>query len=443
MKQIISRISKTTIPSKVIQKSKKEIADKVYKLVEKEIQKYSEVIELEFGGSYAKDTWLSKDADIDIFIKFKKTISEERLENISKKIGFESLKKYSPYVRYSQHPYVEAKVKNTKINIVPCYDVKIGEWKSAADRSPFHTKFMKKSLTLKMKNEVRVLKTFLKSNGIYGAEIAKQGFSGYISEVLILEFGSFENLIISISKIKENQIIGKTSKSFDTSIVVIDPIDSNRNLAAAISNENIGKFILISRALKEKPSLEFFKNKKLKTSNKFWNNLLIIKFDFKARSPDIIWGQIKRATSTLSTQLELEGFTVLRSKSHTDQQKEVYLLFFLESTKISEIYQKKGPEFFREDSTSSFISKNLKNAELVWVGNDKKIISLEKRKHVDAVSFMKEFLEKNLQVGIPKGLQSDFKRGFKVFVGNKKLSKSIKEEAAELISVDGTLLYFN
>ena len=443
MKQIISKISKTTIPSKIIQKSKKEIADKVYKLVEKEIQKYSEVIELEFGGSYAKDTWLSKDADIDIFIKFKKNISEEKLESISKKIGFESLKKYSPYVRYSQHPYVEAKIKNTKINIVPCYDVKIGEWKSAADRSPFHTKFMKKSLTLKMRNEVRVLKTFLKINGIYGAEIAKQGFSGYISEVLILEFGSFENLITSISNIKENQIIGKTSKSFDTSIVVIDPIDSNRNLAAAISNENIGKFILISRALKEKPSLGFFKNKKQKISNKFWNNLLIIKFEFKSRSPDIIWGQIKRATSTLSTQLELEGFTVLRSKSHTDQQKEAYLLFFLESTKINETYQKKGPEFFREDSTHSFILKNLKNAELVWIGNDRKIISLEKRKYVDAVSFMKEFLEKSLQVGIPKGLQGDFKRGFKVFVGNKNLSKSIKEEAAELISVDGTLLHFN
>lgn len=443
MKQIISKIAKTTIPSEINQKSKKEIADKVYKLVEKEIQKYSEVIELEFGGSYAKDTWLSKDADIDIFIKFKKSISEEKLESISKKIGFESLKKYSPYVRYSQHPYVEAKIKNTKINIVPCYDVKIGEWKSAADRSPFHTKFMKKSLTLKMRNEVRVLKTFLKINGIYGAEIAKQGFSGYISEVLILEFGSFENLITSISNIKENQIIGKTSKSFDTSIVVIDPIDSNRNLAAAISNENIGKFILISRALKEKPSLGFFKNKKQKISNKFWNNLLIIKFEFKSRSPDIIWGQIKRATSTLSTQLELEGFTVLRSKSHTDQQKEAYLLFFLESTKINETYQKKGPEFFREDSTHSFILKNLKNAELVWIGNDRKIISLEKRKYVDAVSFMKEFLEKSLQVGIPKGLQGDFKRGFKVFVGNKNLSKSIKEEAAELISVDGTLLHFN
>ena len=443
MKQIISKISKTVIPSKITEESKKQIAKLAYDSVEKEIKKYSEVVGLEFGGSFAKCTWLSKDADIDIFIRFKKNVSEEKFEKISKKIGFDSLKKYHPYVRYSQHPYVEAKIKNTKINIVPFYDVKIGEWKSAADRSTFHTKFMEKSLTPKMRSEVRILKTFLKSNRIYGAEIAKQGFSGYISEVLILEFGNFENLIKSISKIKENQVIGKTSKTFDTSIVVMDPIDGNRNLAAAISDENIGKFILISRAFKEKPGLEFFKNKKSKVSKEYWNNVLVVKFNFKSRSPDIIWGQIKRAASTLSTQLELGGFSVLRSKSHTDQQKEAYLLFFLESTKISQIYAKKGPEFFREDSTQSFISKNLKNAELVWVGNDKKIISLGKRKHGEAVSFMREFLKNNLQVGIPSGLQSDFKRGFTVSIGSKNLSKSIKEETAELISVDGTLLHFN
>ena len=443
MKVVISKVSKSVVPSKTVERSKNQIGEIAFSLVKKEIEKYPEVVGLEYGGSFAKGTWLSKDADIDIFIKFKKNTSEEKFEKNSQKIGFNSLKKYSPYVRYSQHPYVEAKIKNTKINIVPCYDVKIGEWKSAADRSPFHTKFMKKSLTSKMKNDVKVLKMFLKSNGIYGAEIAKQGFSGYISEVLILEYGSFENLIKSISKIKENQIIGKASKTFDTSIVIIDPIDSNRNLAAAISDENIGKFILISRAFKDKPSLGFFKTKKPRTVNKFWDNLLVIKFDFKPRSPDIIWGQIKRATTTISTQLELGGFIVLRSKSYTDQKKEAYLLFFLESTKISGVYQKKGPEFFREDSTHSFISKNLRDAELVWVGDERKVVSLEKRKHSDSVSFMKEFLKKNLQVGIPKGLQNDFKKGFKVSIGNKGLSKSIKEEAAELISVDGTLLHFN
>ena len=443
MKELISEIQKSVVPTKTIEKSKSKIADLAFKLVENEIAKYPEVLGLEFGGSYAKGTWLSKDADVDIFVKFKKNTSEEKFEQISKKIGFDALKSYSPYVRYSEHPYVEAKIKDTKINVVPFYDVKLGEWKSSADRSPFHTKFMGKSLTTKMRDEVRILKTFLKSNGIYGAEIAKQGFSGYVSEVLILNFGSFENTIKSISSIKENQIIGKTTKKFGTSIVIIDPIDSNRNLAAAISNENVGKFILVSRGFKEKPRLIFFKNKKSETSKNYWNNLLVIKFNFKSRSPDVIWGQIKRATTSLSTQLELGGFNVLRSKAHTDQVKNAYLLFFLESTKISNTYSKNGPEFFRENSSKSFISKNLKNTELMWIKTDGKIISLEKRKHTDAVKFITEFLKKNLQTGVPKGLLADFKRGFGVSIGNKNLSKSIKEEAGELISTDGPLLYFN
>ena len=443
MKELISKIQKSVVPTKTIEKSKSKIADLAFKLVENEIAKYPEVLGLEFGGSYAKGTWLSKDADVDIFVKFKKNTSEEKFEQISKKIGFDALKSYSPYVRYSEHPYVEAKIKDTKINVVPFYDVKLGEWKSSADRSPFHTKFMGKSLTTKMRDEVRILKTFLKSNGIYGAEIAKQGFSGYVSEVLILNFGSFENTIKSISSIKENQIIGKTTKKFGTSIVIIDPIDSNRNLAAAISNENVGKFILVSRGFKEKPRLIFFKNKKSETSKNYWNNLLVIKFNFKPRSPDVIWGQIKRATTSLSTQLELGGFNVLRSKAHTDQVKDAYLLFFLESTKISNTYSKNGPEFFRENSSKSFISKNLKNTELMWIKTDGKIISLEKRKHTDAVKFITEFLKKNLQTGVPKGLLADFKRGFGVSIGNKNLSKSIKEEAGELISTDGPLLYFN
>ena len=443
MKQVISKVAKTVVPSKTIEKAKKGISELAYNLVEKEIKKFPEVIGLEFGGSFAKGTWLAKDADIDIFVRFKKSTSEQKFEIISKKIGFEALKKYSPYVRYSEHPYVEAKIKDTKVNVVPFYDVKLGEWKSSADRSPFHTRFMEKSLTPKMRNEIRILKTFLKSNGIYGAEIAKQGFSGYVSEVLILNFKSFENLIKSISEIKENQIIGKTSKKFETSIVIIDPIDSNRNLAAAISNENIGKFILTSRAFKEKPRLILFKNKKSKISKKYWENLLVVKFDFKQRSPDIIWGQIKRATSSLVTQLELSGFTVLRSKSHTDQVKEAYLLFFLESTKINRTYSKKGPEFFRENSSKSFISKNLKNTELMWIESSGKVISLEKRKQTEADKFMRDFLKKNLLTGIPKGLLDDFKHGFEVSVGSKNLSKSIKEEANELISTDGTFLHFN
>ncbi len=71
MKQIISKISKSVIPSKTTERSKKQIAELAFNLVEKEIEKFPEVTGLEFGGSFAKGTWLSQDADVDIFIRFK------------------------------------------------------------------------------------------------------------------------------------------------------------------------------------------------------------------------------------------------------------------------------------------------------------------------------------------------------------------------------------
>ena len=443
MKGIISKVKNTVIPSKSLEASKKNIADLAFSLVKDQLKKFPETNDLEFGGSFAKGTWLSKNADVDIFIKFKKDTSEEKFVEISRKIGFTSMKKYNPYVRYSEHPYVEAKIKDTKINVVPCYDVKLGSWKSAADRSPFHTIHMKKVLSPKMRDEVRLLKTFLQSVGIYGAEMAQQGFSGYVCEVLILNFGSFENVIKSIAKIKENQTIGKTSTKFETPITIIDPIDSKRNLAAAISEENIGKFILNCRAFQIKPSLKYFKPKKSIVSKGNTENVLVVKFDFKIRSPDIIWGQIKRANNSLKTQLEIGGFKVLRSSSYTDEEKEAYLLFLLESPIIPKKYSKIGPEFFREDDCRSFISKNISKTELMWINNDRKIVSLEKRKNPEVVKFLSEFLKNNLQTGIPKGLQSDFKKGFKVFLGTKNLSKSIKEVSKDLISTDDTIFHFN
>jgi len=118
----------------------------------------------------------------------------------------------------------------------------------------------------------------------------------------------------------------------------IDPIDSNRNLAAAVSEENIGKFVMIARAFQERPSLRFFKNRKPATAKKHWNNVLIVKFAYRERSSDMIWGQIKRASATLSTQLGLGGFQVIRSGSFADQKADAYLFFLLEETKISKTY---------------------------------------------------------------------------------------------------------
>ncbi len=152
MKQILNEAKRKVIPTKKLENEKSQVAKIAFNSVEKHISKYPEVLQVEFGGSYAKGTWLPEKADIDIFIKFKKSTPEKKFVSIAKKIGFDSMKKFNPYVRYSEHPYVEAHIKDTRVNVVPCYDVPSGRWKSAADRSTFHTRFMLESLTGEMKN---------------------------------------------------------------------------------------------------------------------------------------------------------------------------------------------------------------------------------------------------------------------------------------------------
>jgi len=442
MKQILNKVKRNVIPSKKLQSAKSQVAKIAFNSVERQVSKYPEVIQIEFGGSYAKGTWLPEKTDIDIFLKFKKSITEKKFVSIAKKIGFDSMKKFKPYVRYSEHPYVEAHIKGTRVNVVPCYDVEKGKWKSAADRSSFHTKFMLESLTGQMKDDVRLLKQFLKSGGVYGAEIAKQGFSGYVAEVLVWNFRSFENVIKKIAKIKLGDVIGKASKKFETPIVIIDPIDSNRNLAAAISTENIGKFVLSCRAFLKKPSLSFFKSRS--SSKKNLRDVIVVKFNYSARSPDIIWGQIKRAANSLATQMEVEGFKVLRNGAATDEKKEAALFFVSQALEIEKNMIREGPKFFRESDSEKFIAKNFKKGEIMWIDNKGKILSLQKRKTNNAKSFLNDLLKNHInKSGIPKGLKNDFKKGFKIIPGNKITNRAIKEVLFELVTTDATIFSTN
>ena len=332
---ILKKAKEIAIPNNKERKKVDKIANQVFSLVNKEAEKQKSVVSIHFGGSYAKETWTRGKIDIDIFVKFKRTTTEKNFEKIGRKIGFDSLKKFKPYVRYSEHPFVEANIDGVGVNVVPCYNVKNGEWKSAADRSTFHTEFMSEKLTGLMKDDIRVLKCFLEKNGMYGAEIAKQGFSGYVCEVLVYYLGSFENVLKKIAKLKNNEMVGDSPRKFESPIVIIDPIDRNRNLGAAISIENVTNLILIARNFLKKNSISYFKGKsKLKIPKEFTKNVLVINFKYKKRSNDIIYGQIKRASNSIESQMNKEGFNVLRNDSVAYDENKASLLFLLESIKI-------------------------------------------------------------------------------------------------------------
>jgi len=437
MNSILEYAKKETTPPKKLQEKKQRVAKKACDLVSQCIEKHPQVVGFELGGSYAKGTWVPEkpvdNVDIDIFVKFNKKTSEKDFRNIGTEIGFESLKKYKPYTRHAEHPFVEAVIDGTRVNIVPCYAVSKGQWQSATDRSIYHTKFMLQKLSNSMKEDVRILKKFLQHIEVYGAEIAKEGFSGYVTEALIFYFGSFEKTIKKISELKKGQVIGKSTKKFDSFVVIIDPIDDNRNLGTAISIENLGKFVLASRAFLRNPSKNFFKKPISKRIMRNTDKIIVVQFKVKERSDDIVWGQIKRASNALKTLLELGGFTVIRNSSTKDEKENAALIFLLHAKKIENSLVRSGPEISSKEHCEKFITANLKKSQLMWINEEGKMQSLQKRKHDDVKLFLRDILKNNLKnSGIPKGLEKDFKKGVKIIDANKVSTNPLKRQLQTL-----------
>lgn len=457
---VISKALQLCQPSSKEVQHLTEIAGEAMKLLR---QYYSPMItDVVLGGSFAKGTWLKRKdihdnsvksegcTDIDIFIKIDVSLQDEEFDELAKKIAKQSLSGYNPRLRYSSHPYVEAYVKGIRVNVVPCYNVEKGRWKSAADRSPFHTEYIRDNLDDEKKNQVRLLKKFLKSIGVYGAEIATAGFSGYVTEILILKYGSFVSVLKAISNIKEDKnviSIGKFDedvlKIFQSPIIIIDPIDSRRNLGTAISAESVGKAVLAARAFLEKPSLDFFREKKERYNDTFkeiYSNLLIVEFIYRQRSPDIIWGQIKRTLNAISKQLCIANFTVIRSIGDIDEKGHATFVFLLEAITLPPYMARTGPHIFRRNDTTSFISENIKKSLLMWIDNEMKVKSLVERKTTNAKEYVKLILANKKDVGVTKGLIEDIQETLQIYTGDEKeIHGLVKNAIYKLITTDSRI----
>ncbi|MGI0005736.1 MAG: CCA tRNA nucleotidyltransferase, partial [Nitrososphaera sp.] len=283
MQEVLAKATALSTPTAKEAAKIAAVADEAKRLVES--QAGEEVAGVVFGGSFAKGTWLRGDADVDIFIKIKQDVDEKRFEELGVEMGKKALKKYSPQLRYSDHPYVEAVVKGTRINVVPCYDVEKGRWKSAADRSPFHTQYIIEAFDDSKKGEVRLLKKFLKASDIYGAEISTGGFSGYVSEVLVAKFGSFEGVLNAAAEFRQGQVIAVDDeydvdvvKGFQSPVVIIDPVDPRRNLGTAVSPESAGRLALAARAFLKKPSMRFFSRQPARVNRRLYPNIVAVEF---------------------------------------------------------------------------------------------------------------------------------------------------------------------
>ena len=444
--EVTRMISETCTPPK----SRRNELEKISKEIQKEIMNFNDkrILKVILGGSFAKGTWLEIDTDIDFFLMIEPTVERNEFEELGKSVGFHALKKYSPYLRYSEHPYVEGKVNGIRINIVPCYKVQLNKWKSAADRSPFHTIFMETKLNEFLKSEVRVLKKFLKSIGIYGSQISVSGFSGYVTEVLILKYGSFRNVLQTFAELTPNYIVSLDSpdqsliEKFRSPITIIDPIDSNRNLGAAISAECLAKFVLASRLFLKAPSTKFFmtsnrSNTKIVSDIK--SNLLIIDFKIQIRSPDILWGQLKKRLTSISKQLANAGFEIIKKFCYTDEQEHATFIFMIKYTNLPKIKLNVGPKIFLKNETDSFIKKRGEKSIMTWT-DDMTIVSIEEREKTSIKELTNQIIQNDIESGKPIGISLDLKNGYSIYIGNEKKLSSFISNAINQMVRDGEFI---
>ncbi len=355
-------------------------------------------VEILVTGSVSRGTNLKGNSDIDIFLLFKVGTTKSELTKLGLSYGKALVKKKTDTyeIKYAEHPYTRVYLDSLgiKADIVPALKIQNAEnLATAVDRTPLHTTFINEKLTSKQKDDVRLLKYFLKAQNIYGAESKTSGFSGYLCEILIYHFSSIKNLFEWSSSLELPVALIPKSKSelsnkelfskFNSDFIVLDPVDENRNVAAALSKESLSKFILASRKFIGNPSEKQFYGIKFSDSyaKSYLKNFLItsgletyaITFNLPDKSEEILWPQIKKASSIITDYLKRNELDVYFSLQWIVKNKGIIILIAPKQDKKTRIF--KGPEVFNKKAISEFMKSHSKG--LGFMFSETRMLSLD------------------------------------------------------------------
>lgn len=327
------------------------IADKLKATVQAYLDANNIEAELRLVGSYAKDTYLS-DPDLDLFIMFPYGTSREELEMTGLKIGEEVLHGSK---MYAEHPYTRALFEGAEVDLVPCINIPdTGKLETAVDRTPFHATYVISHLKEGQNDQIRLLKKFMKAISTYGAEPKNRGFSGYLCELLVLKYGSFDGVAEAAAKkwkVGTRIWLEDKGPAMDGALVFYDPVDSSRNVASAVHQDTLCRFITACRDYLAEPSEIFFfrpnntgmcerKLENLADTSGF--KLLTLVFDRPNTNDENLYAQIWKTQSAVQAQLRHYGFNVLRG-NHGFDGKRMTVIFMLTCDKLPRCIRREGP----------------------------------------------------------------------------------------------------
>ncbi|TFF86506.1 MAG: hypothetical protein EU551_01405 [Promethearchaeota archaeon] len=339
------------------------------------------------GSTGMKETHLKGDSDVDLFVALNKKHYEELMNIDSRKIvvkrnkelfldlcnnifkpALESANAKNIKLTYAEHPYISAKLKDINLDLVGCFDISRDYIEengpiTAVDRTPHHSKFIRENLNPRMRNDVRILKSFFRASHVYGdkSAVGRFGFTGFASELLIYNFKNIENLFKSFNQIPKAPIdfYGRSRKGIenighfkDDYFIIIDPIDKNRNVASSISRRAFRYAHKNIQEFQQDQKIDYFIREEIPTKitidPEYKENYVVLEMESdQSRHYTEVRDKLYSYANSLKHQLEFE---TTGEKRFGKTLFEVYfegiyfsLVYHTEKGIIRDTYKRKGP----------------------------------------------------------------------------------------------------
>lgn len=354
------------------------------------------------GGSMAKNTFLRGDSDADVFVKFDFSYKggdiSSLLFSLLKKEGFvfDRVKGSRDYFHVR---------KDILFELVPVLDVSnIVDADNVIDMSPLHVDYFKKK-GVGLENDVRLLKKFMKANRVYGAESFIRGFSGHVVDLLVIKYGSFLNVLRAASKWSgsvvidiehklKNPLLELDKAKVSGPLVLVDPVQDNRNAAAALDFVCFNRFVGCAKAFLSNPSFDFFVFKDalsiVSSFKKDSDFLLEFLIEPVKGSDDISGSKVLKLLHFINLNLKESGFLVSGFEWDFGFPSKCY--FLVDSSPLQSRFSVRGPPLSQEDHCVVFKSKH----EDVFV-RDGFLFAWKSRVFLDVFSYL-DFLIKDVYI---------------------------------------------
>lgn len=332
------------------------------------------------GGSAAKGTFLKHDFDCDIFVRFQYDKYKDKDLSTLLETALKKVKKLKYEKVHGSRDYFTGKWKDLHYEIIPVlYITNKNMAKNITDMSPLHVEWLNQHINEELRDQILFTKLFFKAQKVYGAESYMNGFSGHVVDLLTVYYGSFKALLENIEKWQEKELINMTPHPINvnalnpdkiqSAIIIIDPVQPERNAAAAVSYEQFYTLKNQAGAFLANPTIDFFKRKSLTTKDMTRIKKDAVKRDaaciiLKALPTpgklDTIGTKIFKSYEYMKEELERNEFHIEESgwNWEEDQEKSAWIWIITKEKELPSITEQQGPPLKLQDDVKAFRAKH-------------------------------------------------------------------------------------